>query len=486
MFALKDSAVFMKNVVPIIISSLLSACLAIFLYRFFEKPQEVIIREVNSSYINLAQPTTSASIYLSATPTSFTNTSETATPAVVNIRAQAQSKFDFWSNSNKGTSSGSGVIISEDGYIITNNHVIEDGASIQITLSDKREFEARKVGFDPSTDLALLKIEARDLPYLKFANSDSLRVGEWVLAVGNPFNLESTVTAGIVSAKGRDIKILEGNYRIESFIQTDAMVNPGNSGGALVNMAGDLVGINTAIMSRSGSFEGYSFAIPANLVRKIIEDLRIYGEVKRGILGVEIAEVDNRLAKKLGLKQVQGVYIKDVSKGGGAAQAGIMRGDVIVEINNTVIKTVPELQEYVARFRPGDSLEVGFIRGGKRKNTKVKLQKIKESTELASLSYTPNLMQEIGLEVRDLKKEEKKRLSINNGVKVISIYKNSPAESVNMEIGFIIEKVNEIPIANLEELLTAIELMENEIILEGYYENFSGKYLYRIPMFAGE
>jgi Do/DeqQ family serine protease len=485
-FALKDSAVFMKNVVPIIISSLLSACLAIFLYRFFEKPQEVIIREVNSSYINLAQPTTSASIYLSATPTSFTNTSETATPAVVNIRAQAQSKFDFWSNSNKGTSSGSGVIISEDGYIITNNHVIEDGASIQITLSDKREFEARKVGFDPSTDLALLKIEARDLPYLKFANSDSLRVGEWVLAVGNPFNLESTVTAGIVSAKGRDIKILEGNYRIESFIQTDAMVNPGNSGGALVNMAGDLVGINTAIMSRSGSFEGYSFAIPANLVRKIIEDLRIYGEVKRGILGVEIAEVDNRLAKKLGLKQVQGVYIKDVSKGGGAAQAGIMRGDVIVEINNTVIKTVPELQEYVARFRPGDSLEVGFIRGGKRKNTKVKLQKIKESTELASLSYTPNLMQEIGLEVRDLKKEEKKRLSINNGVKVISIYKNSPAESVNMEIGFIIEKVNEIPIANLEELLTAIELMENEIILEGYYENFSGKYLYRIPMFAGE
>ncbi len=486
MFALKDSTVFMKNVVPIIISSLFSAFLAIFLYRFFEKPQEVVIREVNSSYINLAQPTTSASIYLSATPTSFTNTSETVTPAVVNIRTQAQSKFDFWSNSNKGTSSGSGVIISEDGYIITNNHVIEDGASIQITLSNKREFEARKVGFDPSTDLALLKIEARNLPYLKFANSDSLRVGEWVLAVGNPFNLESTVTAGIVSAKGRDIKILEGNYRIESFIQTDAMVNPGNSGGALVNMAGDLVGINTAIMSRSGSFEGYSFAIPANLVRKIIEDLRIYGEVKRGILGVEIAEVDNRLAKKLGLKQVQGVYIKDVSKDGGAAQAGMMRGDVIVEINNTVIKTVPELQEYVARFRPGDSIEVGFIRGGKRKNTKVKLQKITANTDLTGFSYTPNLMQEIGLEVRDLRKEEKKRLSADNGVKVISIYKNSPAESVNMEIGFIIEKVNEIPIANLEELLTAIELMENEIILEGFYENFSGKYLYRIPIFAEE
>lgn len=476
----------MKNVVPIIISSLLSAFIAIFLYRFFEKPQEVIIRELNSSYVNLAQPTTSASIYLSATPTSFTSTSETVTPTVVNIRTQAQSRFDFWSNTNAGASSGSGVIISEDGYIITNNHVIEGGASIQITLSNKREFEARKVGFDPSTDLALLKIEARDLPYLKFSNSDSLRVGEWVLAVGNPFNLESTVTAGIVSAKGRDIKILEGNYRIESFIQTDAMVNPGNSGGALVNMAGDLVGINTAIMSRSGSFEGYSFAIPSNLVRKIIEDLRIYGEVKRGILGVEIAEVDNRLAKKLGLTQVQGVYIKDVSEGGGAAQAGIMRGDVIVEINNAVIKTVPELQEYVARFRPGDSIEVGFIRKGKRKNTKVKLQKITESSDVASLSLAPSVLQEVGLEVRDLKKEEKKRLSINNGVKVISIYKNSPAESVNMEIGFIIEKVNEIPITNLEELLTAIELMEDEIILEGSYENFSGKYLYRIPIFTEE
>ncbi len=475
----------MKNVVPIIVSSLLSAFLAIFLYRFFEKPQELIIREVNTSY-TVGQSMTSSSTFISATPSSFTKASEIVTPAVVNIRTQAQNRFDFWSNNSAGTSSGSGVIISEDGYIMTNNHVIEGGASIQITLSDKREFEARKVGFDPSTDLALLKIEARNLPYLKFANSDSLRVGEWILAVGNPFNLESTVTAGIVSAKGRDIKILEGNYRIESFIQTDAMVNPGNSGGALVNMAGDLVGINTAIMSRSGSFEGYSFAIPSNLARKIIEDLRIYGEVKRGILGVEIAEVDNRLAKKLGLTQVQGVYIKDTSEGGGAAQAGIMRGDVIVEINNTAIKTVPELQEYVARFRPGDTIEVGFIRKGKRQNLKVKLQKITESSDLASFSIAPNLLQVIGLEVRNLRQEEKKRLSITSGVKVISIYKDSPAEKANMEISFIIEKVNEIPVANLEELLAAIELTEDEIILEGSYENFSGKYLYRIPIFLQE
>ena len=292
----------MKNLVLVAVVSILSAATSVSLYKYFEEPQGVIIREqVPVRYANFADDQEMkhpSRTFLSSSPTNFTSAAESVTPAVVNIKASSSDDLDWWSN-GYGGSSGSGVIISPDGYIITNNHVVEDGSNLEVTLSDKRNFEATLIGTDPMTDLALLKIDSDKLPYLVFGNSDSILVGEWVLAVGNPFNLESTVTAGIVSAKGRSIDILEGEYKIESFIQTDAAVNPGNSGGALVNTNGELVGINTAIITRSGRYEGYSFAIPANLARKIIYDIKEFGTVQRGMLGIGIDEVDDKLAKDL-------------------------------------------------------------------------------------------------------------------------------------------------------------------------------------------
>ena len=288
----------------------------------------------------------------------FVATSQRAMSSVVNITTMGTTGYRV--------SSGSGVIISSDGYIITNHHVIEDGSSFEVTLYDKRQVNARFIGSDPTTDLALLKINVRGLFPITYGNSDFVRVGEWVLAVGNPFNLTSTVTAGIVSAKARNINILRGDYSIESFIQTDAVVNPGNSGGALVNARGELIGINTAIISESGGYEGYSFAIPANLVRKVIEDLQEYGEVRRAILGVGIREVSDDDAAKMRLPNVAGVFITNVTQGSSAFEAGLRNGDVIISINDISTNSVPELQEQVALFRPGDMIDLEYFRNGRR------------------------------------------------------------------------------------------------------------------------
>ena len=277
----------MRTVALLIASSLLSALLAIGIFRAWQEPQTVVVHEPAvtryAEYREFESPTKPSIRSLNA-PGNFTTAADKVTPTVVNIKAIQASDYSFL-GFDAGSSTGSGVIISPQGYIVTNKHVVEDGNRIEVTLNDKREFRAEVVGVDPSTDIALLKIPIQDLPYVQFANSDSLRVGEWVIAVGNPFNLASTVTAGIVSAKGRSINILDDAYRVESFIQTDAVINPGNSGGALVNTHGDLVGINTAIVTKSGKYEGYSFAVPANLVRKVVSDLQEFGVVQRGILG---------------------------------------------------------------------------------------------------------------------------------------------------------------------------------------------------------
>ncbi|RMF32504.1 MAG: PDZ domain-containing protein, partial [Bacteroidetes bacterium] len=339
----------------------------------------------------------------------------------------------------------SGVLVSPDGYIVTNNHVVEEGDRFQITLNDHREFEATLIGTDPTTDLALLKIEGENLPFLLFGNSDSLQVGEWVLAVGNPFNLESTVTAGIVSAKARNIQILEGDYSIESFIQTDAAVNPGNSGGALVNTNGELVGINTAIITRSGRYEGYSFAIPANLAQKVIRDLRDYGEVQRGLLGVRISPVDNHRAKELGLSKVEGVYISHVTKGGGAEAAGLRRGDVIIGINGVKVTTMPELQEQIGRYRPGNTILVEYIRRGKIFRTSVVLRDKNNSTVFQVNNDADNLLTRLGFEVRNLTHEETRALG-TNGVYVVSVDLGSTIERTEMDPGYIITKVNDQPV----------------------------------------
>ena len=305
-------------------------------------------------------------------PEDFVETSKLVTDAVVNITVKSTYGYEPMSG-------GSGVIISRDGYIITNNHVIDAGGQIEVTLANKRSYKAAIIGKDPTTDLALLKIAERGLPTLRYTDSDKVEVGEWVLAVGNPFNLTSTVTAGIISAKGRNINILQGLYAIESFIQTDAVVNPGNSGGALVNLKGELVGINSAIMSESGGYEGYSFAIPANLVKKIVRDLKEFGRVKRALLGIRIIDVNEEVAADLHLPEVSGILVRRVDKGSSAEVVGIEMNDVIVAINGQKTATVPELQEQVARFRPGDAVSVDIIRKGKllRKNNVV----LKEASE---------------------------------------------------------------------------------------------------------
>jgi serine protease Do len=445
----------------------------------------VIIREtVPARYTNFSDDNLSelpTRTFLSSSPTNFIASAEAVTPAVVNIKtSQGGGSFDFFSHGTFGMSTGSGVLVSNDGYIVTNNHVIEDGNQIEVTLNDKREFEAEIIGVDPSTDLALLKINGDDLPHVIFGNSDSLRVGEWVLAVGNPFNLESTVTAGIVSAKGRSIDILEGQDRIESFIQTDAAVNPGNSGGALVNTNGELIGINTAIITRSGRYEGYSFAVPANLVRKVIRDLRDFGVVQRGILGVFIDEMSNQRAEDLGLDAVEGVYITRVTPGSGADEAGLQKADVIVGINNIDIKTMPQMQEQLGQFRPGNTIRIEYIRKGKRKSAKVTLKNRSNSTSIIT-AKEEDILRQLGFELRNLTKEERGRLD-TDGVKVISIYRGSKMERTNMDPGYIITHVDNEKVADVETLIQKLESASGKVMLEGVYENYPGEYYYAFSM----
>ncbi len=473
----------MKQYLIIAASSLFSAILAIAGYRYFAPAREVVIRETTPAhYTNFeALEASKQRNFLSSSPTDFSAAAAAVTPAVVNIKALQDSRGrDLWGNPSMGTSSGSGVIISPDGYIVTNKHVIDDGAYIEVTLNDKREFEAELIGADASTDLALIKIKAEGLPFLEFGNSDSLSIGEWVLAVGNPFNLESTVTAGIVSAKGRSIDILEGQDRIESFIQTDAAVNPGNSGGALVNTNGELIGINTAIITRSGRYEGYSFAVPANLARKVIRDLRDYGVAQRGILGVFIDNVNSQLASELGLDAVEGVYITRVSPDSGADDAGLKKGDVIIAINGVKTKTMPAMQEQVGRYRPGNIITVEYIRNGKKYTAKVTLKNKSNSTELVS-EKTENVLLELGFELRNLNREEKRRLKVD-GVKVISIYRGSRIERTNMDPGFIITKIDNRPVNSVEKLVEALKNARGKVMLEGVYENYAGEYYYAFPI----
>ncbi len=457
-----------------IMVSLCSAFFAVVIYRYFDDAPEVIYRDSSSAmYANYNETILSGKLqrqFLSTAPTNFTNAAEAVTPAVVNIRSNGS--LDLWG----GGSSGSGVIISPDGYIVTNNHVIEGGRDIEVTLNDNREFSAKLIGTDASTDMALIKISARGLPHLFFGNSDSVRVGEWVLAVGNPFNLESTVTAGIVSAKGRNIDILEEEYKVESFIQTDAAVNPGNSGGALVNTNGELIGINTAIITRSGRYEGYSFAVPANLARKVIRDLKDYGIVQRAILGVNIEDMTDELAKDLGLKAVEGVYINRIIQGSSAEDAGMKRGDVIVGINNIRIKTMPELQEQVARYRPGNKINVEYIRKQKRYQTDVILKNKSNTTELTTIA-DGSVLEDLGVELRDLSRSEKRQLQVE-GVMVKSILRGSKIERTNMDPGFIITKVNEVMVASVDDVIEELENSKGKVLLEGVYQNYPGEWGY--------
>jgi Do/DeqQ family serine protease len=347
---------------------------------------------------------------------------------------------------------GSGVIMSEDGY------------------NDKREFEARLVGTDPSTDIALLKVDAEDLPYLTYGNSDNLKLGEWVLAVGNPFNLTSTVTAGIISSQGRNLGINQDQYRIESFIQTDAAVNPGNSGGALVNQQGNLVGINTAIASRTGSYTGYSFAVPVSIVKKVVEDLKEFGEVQRALLGVNIGDVNAEIAEELNLDKVEGVYIGGVVENGAANEAGIKEEDVIISVDGDKVKTAAELQEKVSQYRPGDNVDIVVIRDNEKKQFTVTLRNKHGDTEIVRDNITV-----LGAEFETVSNNVKQDLGIRNGIMITNLSKGK-LKDAGLEKGFIITSVNKKPIYEVSDFKREVGNARGGILVEGVYTNGESAY----------
>lgn len=353
--------------------------------------------------------------------------------------------------------SGSGVIISNDGYIVTNNHVIDKSKEIEVTLNDNRTFKGKLIGADPNTDIALIKIDAENLPVIIFGNSDSLKVGEWVLAVGNPFNLTSTVTAGIVSAKARNINILNAAMKIESFIQTDAAVNPGNSGGALVNTRGELVGINTAIASQTGSYAGYAFAVPVSIVQKVVSDIRQYGVVQRAILGVKMGDITDKLAKEKNLKTMEGAYVDEVVENSAAQKAGIKKEDVIVKVNDVGIKSGAQLQEQIGRYSPGDKIKVTVLRDNKNMTFEVELKNKQGNTSFVSSDANVSTL---GAEFKEIDTKIKNQLQLEYGVEVKSVTKGKFQQS-GIRSGFIIVKINNQAIRSVEDIETALDAAMN-------------------------
>ena len=450
-------------------------------------------------------------------PLDFTGTAEKVTKAVVHIRStssattvQRENSNDPWQfffgpqgPSQRGPSvgTGSGVIINADGYIVTNNHVVADAEKVEVTLSDNRTLRAEVIGTDPDTDLAVIKISDKNLEFLSFVNSDESKVGEWVLAVGNPFNLNSTVTAGIISAKGRNINIINSNRpqqlgpngqpivnntAIESFIQTDAAINPGNSGGALVNLSGGLLGINTAIASQTGSYVGYGFAVPANLVSKVVEDIIAFGAVQRGWLGIQVQGVNAEMAKEFDLAVNEGAYVNgfgDFEEKSAAKSAGILKGDVIVKLDETSIKSNTALIEYIGRKRPGDKVLVTVNRSGATKTFTVTL-KNREGNVGTVKREEKDAVTALGVELEDVDPKVLKRMDLDNGVKVKNLTNGKIGRYTDMEAGFIITRVDDAAVKSAKEVNELLKKKKTGdlVTFSGVYENYSREYIYAIRM----
>jgi serine protease Do len=426
-------------------------------------------------YVSYAGAPTSAPTDFIYASNKSVNSVVHVTTKVVRTTMQRDPFFEFFygpgaggrERKQYGQGSGSGVIISEDGYIVTNNHVIEDANEIEITLNDNSTYIAKIVGTDPSTDIAVLKIEAKGLPALIFGDSDGIEVGEWVLAVGNPFNLTSTVTAGIISAKARNINIIGSRNRdvipIESFIQTDAAVNPGNSGGALVNTRGELIGINTAIASQTGSYSGYSFAVPSKLVKKVAYDLIDFGMVQRAFLGVQIAQVNQQLMDEKKLPDTRGIYISGVNEGSGAERAKLKEGDVILKVGNRDVNTPAQLQEEIGKRRPGDKVNLTIRRGNEEFQREVILKNQEGNTELRSKEEIERFTA-LGAKFRELTKEEKKELNTDHGVKIIEI-NTGKLKSLGLTEGMVVTKVNNEKVTSVEQLTSILNSGKNKGIL---------------------
>ena len=445
-------------------------------------------QEPVSQVEQVQQPTVHRAAFLPTQNTpDFVDAAENSVNAVVHIMTkvvrQSTTYNDFFgallgqlygypgqTRNNTMVAYGSGVVLTPDGYIVTNNHVVDGADEVEVTFNNKVKRTATIIGTDPTTDLALIKVDASDLDYLVFGDSDQVRIGEWVLAVGNPFNLTSTVTAGIVSAKARNLSILGEGTSVESFIQTDAAVNPGNSGGALVNTKGELIGINAAIASHTGSYEGYSFAIPSNIVRKVVDDLLLYGTAQRGYLGVQIAELTQELAQKEGLENIEGVYVAEVTEGGAAILAGMKSGDVITAIDGKKVNSTTQLKESIGQRRPGDTVDVEENRTGSHHH--YQLTMLNEAGNVDVVKKGESFFcSDLGLMLQPINQNDMSRLGIKNGLKIVEIRQGRFMGSGITE-GFVITKVNGYAVNDKSELESALKSVRSRrTIMEGVYPN---------------
>jgi Do/DeqQ family serine protease len=472
----------MKKIILITLLAVIAGFLGGYTFTFMSPKQELFIS--NNSY-----PTSS---FASNARTSsnmagedFVFASAATTPCVVYITTVSASKynqsdwFDWYFNGRGGgqqsISSGSGVIYSSNGYVITNNHVINDAEKIEVT-HEKKTYTATLVGKDPSTDLALLKIEGENLPAIKIGNSQQVKVGEWVLAVGNPFNLTSTVTAGIVSAKARNLHVVNSQFPIESFIQTDAAINPGNSGGALVNIRGELIGINTAILSQTGSYTGYGFAVPVDIVVKAVKDIIKYGEVQKAFFGAEVSEINATIAKELDLNDFSGVAITYLQNDGAANKIGLKKGDVIIKLNDLNVNGRSTFDEYLSYFSPGDKIKVTYKRGGKIQEGTVVLTNREGTTE--TLKRETITSSKLGADLEVISKVEKDKLGIPGGVRLLNI-KNGFIGRLGISEGFVIIAINGRAVNTAEEVVETLENAKGKIKIEGITSNgIRGYYSY--------
>lgn len=460
---------FFRLLLMLVLAASLGGLLSLGAYKYFEKDQPVKVTDSKNSTVASYNINT-----INVPNFDFSAVSAMVNPTVVHITTKItaddkktpSNPFDLFEQySYPRIGSGSGVIISPDGYIVTNNHVVADADEVEVSLYDKRVFKATVLGTDPSTDIAVIKVPETDLPAIKYGNSDKVNVGEWVLAVGNPFNLTSTVTAGIVSAKGRNINLLGGGSNIESFIQTDAAVNPGNSGGALVNVKGELIGINTAIASRTGQYAGYSFAVPVNIAKKVVDDIITYGEVQRGFIGVSISNVTPEIAKENNLDKISGVKIESIMDNSAAKEAGLKKDDLILEVNNNEVGSVPELQEIVGRYRPGDKVNLEIIRDGKEKNVEVVLRD-KEGKKNIAMKEVDQLKEMLGANLEVLSNDELEKYNVKAGVKITEI-KNGILKDKGVPAGFVITKINKNDVTTISDVYRDLNESDGGILMEG-------------------
>lgn len=483
-----------SRLIPVILTAALTSVVTFFVAANFSGNNDFSFTQKEKplpvNYVNYT-----GNVVSSTPPADFQPAAEASVQAVVHIKTKTKGRQvvvrrptifgdiyqDMFQPPQMGA--GSGVVVSPDGYIVTNNHVIAGADEVTVTFNDRYTTDAKLIATDPSTDIAVLKIDATNLPYMEYGNSDDVKLGQWVLAVGYPLTLDATVTAGIVSAKSRALGINQAQNAaaIESFIQTDAAVNPGNSGGALVNTKGQLIGINAAIASPTGSYAGYSYAIPANIVKKVVEDIIDYGSVQRGYLGISYLDVKNarpEQIKELQLDRNKGVYVAYIYENGAAAKAGIKKGDFIISINGTAVNSAPELLEQIALHKPGDNVSVDYTRSGKLTHTTVQLRNLDGNTKIVK-QEAPALV--LGAKLRNISSEEADTYSIPGGVVVERIDDGAIAQQTAMKQGFVITQVNNADVRNIEEFQAAVS-KQTKLKLSGFYPGRNGMYFYGLQL----